>query len=736
MPYTVLLLTMKPKRVNVLERPTTPAAPIPRRGSARFLAEKADSLPVLPAFVWTLLASIVYLTFTVFLTWPLVIHPGSWMFAAPGGDLTGGIAQLQALIDGEHNPFLPGRVTAFSTPDGTPITWALNIATLPSVLSLYALASVFGAAAAFAVFTIVGFVASGVAMFLLLRKLTGSVGLALVLGWAFAFFPFPVAHGHNPQFIHTWLFVLLVWRVLKVAEMPTVRNGLLAGGAAVLTSWWTVYFILLGGVCYVVLSVALLAFGPRPDSFGRRLGAHAAGLGVFVPFLAVLAVLASLNPLATGSHVSDLTELYIFAARPLEYLAPTGDNPLFGRWTESYVASRTPLYVGLSLLGPAVVALLLAFRRRLGGLNSVVGSFAVLALTAFLFTLRPTISILGHEVWTPSYLTYQISPTWRIYARFVILAMLALCVLAAIGLSSVSKRSRRLRLGVIVVAAIFVPVDLWAKPKTASWLITVPDIYSALRSQPPGGVAEYPIRQVDFSLYADVLAQHYHKRPILGGFARGSIGHQRALRLGRLDDPETAGRLRTLGIRYVVVPKVRNGVPNAYGAGGTYVEPGQPSTGFRLLSQDTGWRLYRITGAPTAFVTPFTGFLNAPDIYDSPNEHWWISERVAQLELYVGCMYCRGRLSLELQSLGVPRRVTISNGSARLVSADVGTAPTSVSFSVSVRGRVVLSITSEPGPSSVLTSAVVPSQARERQALFARGASQASVLVQGARFAR
>lgn len=703
----------------------------------RLVVEKTGPSWTLPPLAWTCLASIAYLAFAVFLTWPLAIDPGARTFAVPGGDITGGIAQLQALVDGGHNPFAPGRITAFSTPDGTPITWALNVATLPSVLGLYTLASLLGAPVAYSIFTIAGFLASGLAMFLLLRKLTGSAGVALVFGWAFAFFPFSVAQGHNPQFVHTWVFVLLAWRVLVVAEKPNIRNGLLAGAAAVLASWWTVYFILLAGVCYVLLSGALLFIGPRRATFGDRLRAHAAGLIVLGPFLTALLVLANLDPLSTGSHTSNLTELHIFAARPLEYLAPTADNPILGGWTESYLAARTPLYVGVSVLVLSLVALGLALRRRSSDpLSGVIVAFAFVALIAFLFTLRPIVSIGEHDIWMPSYLTYQVSPTWRIYVRFVIVIMLALCVMAAVGLHWVSRRSPRLRVIAVAVAAIIVPLDLWAKPESASWPIAAPAIYSALEHRPPGGVADYPIRQVDFSFYSDVFAQHYHGRPILGGFARGSIGHQRALRLGRLDDPDTAGRLRALEIGYVVIPKVPEGVPNAFGPAGTYVEPGRPSSGFQLLVEDAGWRLYRVAAAPSAFVTPFTGFLNAPDVHDSPRGRWWISESTAQLELYVGCALCRGRLTLVLQSLGAPRRVTIDDGSKRVAVADVGTRPTRVSFSVDVRRRVVLSITTEPGPSPVLTVAVGAAQADEKQTLIERGASQASVLVEGAEFAR
>lgn len=658
------------------------------------------------------------------------------MFGVPGGDLTGSIAQLQALVDGRHFPFLPGRITAFSAPDGAPITWALNLASLPSLLPLWLLAHAFGAPAAFAIFTLAGFAVSGLAMFLLVRKLTSDPGIALLLGWTFAFFPFAVSQGHNPQFLHGWPLVLLSWRVLALAEAPSARTGLLAGAAAVLTAWWTPYFILLGGACYLALTVGVLAFAPgdRRPPLRRRIAAHAWGFGVFLVFLALFVGLASFGPSATGARTSDIGELHDYASKPLEYLAPSPENPLAGRWTEAYLAGRVPVYIGVSILALAAIAALLAVsRRRRSPLARVVGAFALVALVAFAFMQPPTVSILGREIWLPSFATYHLSPTWRIYARFVLVLMLAAAVAAAVGLRwLLERRSTRVRVLALGFAMVLVPLDLWAKPEQASWPIEVPTIYSALRAQPPGGLVEYPIRSVDFSFYRDIFGQHYHGRQVLGGFARGSVEELRAYRVGRLGDPETAGMLRTVGMRYVLLPR---GSGAALGVAGTYVEPGEPGTGFRLLAEDPLWRLYRLSAAPLPLVTPLTGFLHGVDVERSSRPHWWIGQPRAEIELFVGCRSCRGTLTLTLTSVGVPRRVTLGAGGRPLVEADVGTQPTEVSVPVDVRRRLIVTIASDPG-SLPLPGPGDPAQAQARDELLDLGAHRASLLLQSPRFVR
>ena len=194
----------------------------------------------------------VYALFTVFLTWPLLPHLGSAAYldqtSPHGGDLSGSIAQLRELVDGRHNPFAPGRQHDFDAPSGLGIRWALNLASFSSNGLLYLLALAFGATVAYGVFTVLGYAASGLAMFLLVRHLTRDSWIALVCGWAFAFYPFVVVTGEHPQFVHGWVFVVMFWRFLRLYEEPSMRNGVWAGLASILALSWTQQFILIGGI--------------------------------------------------------------------------------------------------------------------------------------------------------------------------------------------------------------------------------------------------------------------------------------------------------------------------------------------------------------------------------------------------------------------------------------------------------------------------------------------------------
>ena len=310
---------------------------------------------------------------------------------------------------GLAQPVRPGRISDFNAPDGLQIRWGLNLSSFSSTIVLYSLAALVGANAAFGLFTLGGFIGSGVAMFLLARKLTGSAWVGLIAGWAFGFYPFAVANGEHPHFVHGWVFVVLAWRMFELVESPTLRNGVFVGLAGVLVFSWTQYFILLGGVCLAALlsggsssvpfeadcvgnslhscrhwrSSAFRARGPRsrPD-LGRR---------VHHPWQ---------HPARHHQHVRSLGM----------YLVPAAFTPIAGDWVSGYlnerrwVAVEWTIYVGWSILALAAIALAMALTRRLSSRRAgVVLILSVVVLAGFVFSLPPQTEVAGlHGFASPS----------------------------------------------------------------------------------------------------------------------------------------------------------------------------------------------------------------------------------------------------------------------------------------------------------------------------------------------
>ena len=149
------------------------------------------------------------------------------------GDLTSNVAGFQQLAEERQAPFLPGRLTEINAPEGVTNNWALHVAAFGSSTTLWLLSLAIGSVAAHGVVAVSGYTLSAFAMFLLARWVTGHAGVAFVVGLAFGFWPYMYGTGYTwPHYIHLWVLVLLVWRMLVVADAPTPRNGLLAGLAA------------------------------------------------------------------------------------------------------------------------------------------------------------------------------------------------------------------------------------------------------------------------------------------------------------------------------------------------------------------------------------------------------------------------------------------------------------------------------------------------------------------------
>jgi hypothetical protein len=650
-------------------------------------------------------ALVLYLASAVYLTWPLVTDLGSSTYLFPsnfargGGDLTGSIAHLRELVDGNHNPFGSGRIGDFNAPDGLEIRWALNFATFPSVILLYALAFAMGSTVAMNLFVLLGYVASGFAMFLFVRRLTGHAWISLLAGWSFAFYPFAVVTSEHPAFVHGWPFVLVAWRVLQVWEKPTLRNGLWAGGAAILAAAWTPHYVVIGGVTYAALTAAALlgaAFGP---AFRRHLMAHALGGGLALAFVLLMTAIVSLSYSGETLPASSLTDVAETSARPLMFLVPSPDT-LLGEHTRSFLDGRgwigveRTLYVGWSILLLALLAVAASFAHRLDGARFRAAALAVaMAVTAVLFSAPPEATILGATIKFPAWFVYEVTPGVRLLSRFVIPLMAALSVLASLGLLAIVRSvSARMGVAVLAVATLLIPLDLWNRFPNRVYRYETPSVYRSVPSHPSAALAEYPVRPITaVGDYLDLYYQDAHGLPILNGYFRGP-SERRALALAGLDEPTTPGALATLGVRYVLLTPFRAGpgVPDA----------GTPGAGFRRLAGDGYGTLFRVTAPPSPFAFQRDGFWGPEG--EGAARYQWAGEGTVRLEVIAPCKTCSGRLEFTTASFARPRVITLldENGD-ELDVVPVGTSPQLVSVPLEFDGRTLIELKITPGPQAI-----------------------------------
>jgi hypothetical protein len=645
----------------------------------------------------------VYLLTAAIVTWPLVLHIGSSIYLSPGrsyGDYTGEIANVQALIEGLRNPFAPGRIPNFNAPEGVSISWVLNLVTIPEICLLYTLGLIFGAVAALDLEVLIGFVASGVAMFGLARSLTRRFAIALLVGWAFAFYPFPVANGEHPDYLNGWPLVIMLWAALRTLDRPTLARGAILGAAGLLALSWTPYYLLLGGVAFATVVCVALVVGWRE----RRLKAQAIAFGIassiVAAYMAGVLILSKLYPGDTGQRVNSLADVVAQSSRPLNYVLAPSWNHFLGHWTRATVVAHRwdgaekSLYVGLSLVLLALFALLGLIRRRLTASQRravlVAGTVGVVA--AFC-SGPPQVVVGGHLINLPSWYLFHLTGGFRIYSRFVIVLEMCLCALAAVGLLSLLPRGRpRLASAVLAAAAVLVVLDLWGPTPNHLGRISVPRIYATLAKQPPGIYADYPIGPVaEKPDYHDIFFQAYAHHPILNGAAPGSLAASRNEALADPSQPTTSSELLARGVRYILVE--HNPLP-------PYEAVTVPERGYTVIAGDSYATLYRVTGAPVAKVEALAGFA-LPEGAPSA-QYRWITAPTARLAVKAACSPCRGEIEFGLASLVRPRTVrVVDEASGRVLARLSVSKATRIRVSLAFNREVVLQLSTSPGPRSI-----------------------------------
>ncbi|HYF24783.1 MAG TPA: hypothetical protein VD931_03505, partial [Baekduia sp.] len=662
----------------------------------------------------TLVAIAIYLAYAIFVTWPLATDlDGQISAPSVAGDLGGAIGHAAEVVEQRLFPFAPVDLPEFDAPFGAPEPWVLNWATLPGTAMLYGLSYAFGAVAGHGIFLLLGFVLSGTAMFLLCRRLFGSVPVALLAGFVFAFHPMAIAKTEaHLHFVHGWVLVLPVWRLLEVAQAPTVRNGVLAGLAGAFAMWFTPYFILIGGVAFAVAAVAALAASAARGELRRGAAALAAS---GVPIVVLFGGLAVLALAAAGSGSGDvrtqpIDALYTYSARVHELVLPDRNNLIFGGATEGYLTehlhgsnfSENSVYLGLSVLGLALLGAALAARllwrerRAVAGDAPVVAAVtgALIAVTATAFAAPPKVGVLGVQVPTPSYAVFQVTSTWRVYSRFALLIELGLCLLLAFGLVRAGfGRPRAWRAAALGALAVVVVLDLWARPDVRTTKTTPIDAYLWLRDHPGGGVAEFPIQPASSPGYAPLFWQDFHGHPLLQGYVEGSESESRKLELRDLADEDTAPGLAALGVRYAVIP------PAVLGDDPVALE----GLGFALRLSRPDASVYEVTAPPARTeVDALKGF--APMEGGPGFQYRWLGEAEGVLGVFArSCRDCRGEVVFTSSSNDVARRLTIRDardGRVLLRRRIPGT-PSNTRVRVPVRlrdGRARLVLTTDVPP--------------------------------------
>ena len=408
----------------------------------------------------------------------------------------------------------------------------------------------------------------------------------------FASFLSAVIYAFCPyHFVRSWQHLglaqiqwmpLFIFALIKLDEKRSIKYAAILGIAFFLVASFDLYyayFMFLTAPIYILYSIfakfklnkSIAATLKEELNFLRMLVLSAFFAGVL--YLPSISMILHNAKISSGKGVSvfntylrPFEDLFSQSARPLSYFLPASTHPVFGGFTESFVG--TGLY-GESYTEHALylgwVPLILAFfafrRRRISKDPSeryYICCFLVLAVVAWLFSQPPWWQFGPFKLYMPSFFMYKLFPMFRAYCRFGIVVMLAVSILAALGLKVILDRFKGgiLRFCVTVICCVLVLFEFWNWPPYKVIDVSgVPSAYYWLHSTPGDFIiAEYPL-DYDGSNELYKFYQTKHEKKIINGTIPGTFANKVAHNIIKLSDLNTARVLKWMGVRYVLVHK-------------------------------------------------------------------------------------------------------------------------------------------------------------------------------------
>lgn len=533
-----------------------------------------------------LAAAAAFIALTVFYTSPWAFRPQSLSYGIEGADGQFAVWNVawvaRALVlDPRHvfdaNIFYPERGTlAYSEANlgsgalAAPVYWATG--------------SPF---AAHAFVVLLSFVLSGLATYALIRYLGGRPLGALIGGIAFAFAPHLFSHLSHIQLLWTAGLPAGLLAYHRLVDRPTARAGALLGATVsaqmYLCAYYGVFLVLvLGAFTLWTASYRRMWYSGR---FWQALSVGAlAALALTLPLL-----LAVVRFQRTTGFTRSLSASEFFSANWSAYVASAASAH---SWILPYLPPwHDVLFPGFVASIFAVVGAVRGTKDR-DGLREVAWVYLGLSALATWASFGPSAGLYR-------WLYATIPPLWlmRAPSRFGVAVLLACAVLCGIGVSTVSSRSRWSRVagGLLLGAAILEHIV----PLSFSTAKAPEAVYRALAALPPGPVLETPVysRGVAFLRAKYMLASTHHWMPLVNAYSDympPSLDSRLDV-LGGFPSPDSLRELTRDRVRYAVVhldalnEQQRAALEERLHAFAAYLA---------LRHEDTGARLYEITGSP------------------------------------------------------------------------------------------------------------------------------------------
>jgi hypothetical protein len=378
--------------------------------------------------------------------------------------------------------------------------------------------------------TLAAMVFSGVAAYVLARRLTGHTGAALLAGLVFAYAPYRLDHLAHLELQWAFWIPLAFWAWHRTLDGGRWVDGTLCGVFVLLQLLSSIYYGLflattfgvLGGITLALRWRAVRRFPlSRQAVAGLALGAALLGLGAAEygrPYRLA----------ATRVGERGIEETRRYSAKWSSFVTTRPDNrlygPLTGQWDEEEKRLHpgvTPVVLATAAFVPAVPPLAIAYGGAL-----LVSADMAMGMNGQLFpALRKVV---------PQFRGL------RAPARFGVLVQLCVGVLAALGLAQLARRWPRMGAPLVVGALALTIVEYSARPLSLMGMSSKPPpIYKWLSLQPKGIVTlELPVPRPNALPEMDPYYQYnsiFHWQPLVNGYS----GHYYRPYIDLLEDMKT-----------------------------------------------------------------------------------------------------------------------------------------------------------------------------------------------------
>lgn len=512
-----------------------------------------------------------YFIASLFLTGGIVFQLDSVLFG-DYGDTRGVIwaqwAKNNGFLDSPVNhliaaPFGVPTVSGFSTPVGEWLGIILN--------------KVGNEIAAYNLFVFLSFPLTALATYLLLNKLLHNKIAAFIGGLIFGFCPGAVmqaAGGHAAFAFNVFVPLFLGALFYNRAQRTPLSAFYVAASFSliVLTALYFGYLAIYIAIFFVIFDLLSSKGVDRGAIFWNCIYGGIFALILILPFeyKAIYQQLTlSGEVLAKSGHIRDFNELVMYSSRPWEFLIPSVDHPVLGKYVYDFVrahlhGSNIPeqsLFLGFVPLGLLLTGIVLVARGKFDATaRTYFLFFAFGALWMYFLSLPPLLSLANATVPTASYFAYYIAPMFRVYARFGILVNFFVACAAAVVLIHLYQRMLRGRYYALL--AVLLPLlafEYWSVPPNYALAVDrPPDVYQWLAKESGDViVAEYPMTTSDEpAFYTYLFWQRIHKKKLVNGASRDNAAAWDFFeKVKDLDHPQTPALLKLVGVKYIIVHK-------------------------------------------------------------------------------------------------------------------------------------------------------------------------------------